>query len=170
MNLFSNIFQTLPTIPLSNDWLIVSTISNRYHNVWYVHKYAGLKLDPTPFTHKVFMISYNRYQSYLLRPKVTHRCDGNPLTWPNIDPTRAVMFCKNKLDQSTTRRHLKSLRSLSDPINPYTSPFKVMAKVKLDGHWVLQFMFILFVYFSFCDNQTIFGWDIANSKFDLENS
>ena len=34
-----------------------------------------------------------------------------------------------------------------------------MAKVKLDGHWGLQF--ILYAYFSFYGNQTIFGWDIA---------
>ena len=52
--------------------------------------------------------------------------------------------------------------------NPYTSPFKVMAKVKLDVHWGLQF--ILYAYFSFCGNETIFGWDTANSKFDLENA
>ena len=45
------------------------------------------------------------------------------------------------------------------PVDPYTSTFKVMAKVKLDGHWGLQF--ILYEYFLFC------GWDIANSKFDL---
>ena len=54
------------------------------------------------------------------------------------------------------------------PVDPYTSPFKVMAKVKPDGHWGLKF--IPYAYFSFCGNQTIFGSDIANSKFDLEKS
>ena len=43
-----------------------------------------------------------------------------------------------------------------------------MAKVKRDGHW--GFQLILFAYFSFCGNQTIFGWDVANSKFYRENS
>ena len=46
---------------------------------------------------------------------------------------------------------------------------KVMAKVKPDGHiWALEFN--QYVCFSFHDNRTIFGWDIANSVFDLENS
>ena len=45
--------------------------------------------------------------------------------------------------------------------------FKVMAKVKPDGHiWALEFN--RYVCFSFRGNQTIFGWDIANSIFDLE--
>ena len=46
---------------------------------------------------------------------------------------------------------------------------KVMAKVKPDGHiWGLKFNRC--VCFSFRGNRTIFGWDIANSMFDLENS
>ena len=46
---------------------------------------------------------------------------------------------------------------------------KVMTQVKPDGHiWGLKFY--QYVCFSFCGNQTIFGWDIANSIFDLENS
>ena len=44
-----------------------------------------------------------------------------------------------------------------------------MAKVKTDGHiWGLEL--IGCVCFSFRGNQAIFGWDIANSIFDLENS
>ena len=43
-----------------------------------------------------------------------------------------------------------------------------MAKVNLDGHiWALEFN--RYVCFSFRGNRTIFGWDIANSIFDLEN-
>ena len=38
-----------------------------------------------------------------------------------------------KLDESMARLHLKSPWSLPGG-SPYTSPFKVMAKVKLDGH------------------------------------
>ena len=47
--------------------------------------------------------------------------------------------------------------------------FKVKAKVKTDSHiWGLEFNRC--VCFSFRGNRTIFGWDIANSIFDLENS
>ena len=46
---------------------------------------------------------------------------------------------------------------------------KVMAKVKPNGHiWALEFN--RYVCFSFRGNPTIFGWDIANSIFYLENS
>ena len=49
------------------------------------------------------------------------------------------------------------------------SKVKVMVKVKPIGHiWGLQFN--RYVCFSFRGNQTIFGWDIANSIFDIENS
>ena len=52
---------------------------------------------------------------------------------------------------------------------PWKFKVKVMAKVKPDGHiWSLAFN--RYVCFSFCGNRTIFGWDIANSIFDLENS
>ena len=51
----------------------------------------------------------------------------------------------------------------------WPSKFKVMVKVKPIGHlWGLEFNW--YVCFSFRGNQTIFGWDIANSTFDLENS
>ena len=44
-----------------------------------------------------------------------------------------------------------------------------MAKVKPGGHiWALKFS--RYVCFSFRGNQSIFGWDIANSIFDLEKS
>ena len=46
---------------------------------------------------------------------------------------------------------------------------KVLAKVKPVGHiWGLEFN--RYVCFSFRGNWTIFGWDIANSMFDLDNS
>ena len=52
---------------------------------------------------------------------------------------------------------------------PWKSKVKVMAKVKPDGHiWAVEFN--RYVCFSFRGNRTIFGWDIANSVFDLENS
>ena len=52
---------------------------------------------------------------------------------------------------------------------PWKFKVKVMAKYKPDGHiWALKFN--RYVCFSFRGNRTIFGWDIANSIFDLENS
>ena len=52
---------------------------------------------------------------------------------------------------------------------PWKFKVKVMAKVKPDGHiWALEFN--RNVCFSLRGNRTIFGWDIANSIFDLENS
>ena len=52
---------------------------------------------------------------------------------------------------------------------PWKFKVKVMAKVKPNGHiWALEFN--RYVCFSFRGNRTIFGGDIANSIFDLENS
>ena len=52
---------------------------------------------------------------------------------------------------------------------PWKCKVKVMAKVKTDGHiWAVEFN--RYVYISFRGNRTIFGWDITNSIFDLENA
>ena len=50
---------------------------------------------------------------------------------------------------------------------PWNFKVKVMVKVKPDGPiWALEFN--RYVCFWFRGNRTIFGWDIANSIFDLE--
>ena len=52
---------------------------------------------------------------------------------------------------------------------PWKFKVKVMAKVKHNGHiWALEFN--QYVCFWFRCNRTIFGWDIANSIFELEKS
>ena len=52
---------------------------------------------------------------------------------------------------------------------PWKFKVKVIAMVKPDGPiWGLEFN--RYVCFWFRGNRTIFGWDIANSIFDLENS
>ena len=52
---------------------------------------------------------------------------------------------------------------------PWKFKVKVMAKVKPDSHiWALEFN--RYVCFLFLGNPTIFGWDTANSIFDLEIS
>ena len=54
-------------------------------------------------------------------------------------------------------------------ILPWKFKVKVMAKVKPDSHiWGLKFN--RYVCFSFCSNRTIFGWDIVNCIFGVENS
>ena len=61
------------------------------------------------------------------------------------------------------------LRHSQFDIWPWKFKVKVMAKVKPDGPiWSLEFSQC--VCFSFRGNRTIFGWDKANSIFDLENS
>ena len=52
---------------------------------------------------------------------------------------------------------------------PWKFKVKVMAKVKHDGH-ILALEFNRYVCFSFRGNQTIFGWDMANSIFGLVKS
>ena len=52
---------------------------------------------------------------------------------------------------------------------PWKFKVKVRAKVKPDGHiWALEFN--PYVCFSLRGSRAIFGWDIANSIFDLEHS
>ena len=52
---------------------------------------------------------------------------------------------------------------------PWKFKVKVMTKVKPHGHiWAVEFN--RYVCLSFRGNRTIFGWDIANSIFDLEKS
>ena len=52
---------------------------------------------------------------------------------------------------------------------PWKFKVKVTAKVKPDGHiWALEFN--RYVCLSFRGNRTIFGWDTANTIFDLEKS
>ena len=61
------------------------------------------------------------------------------------------------------------LRHSKFHIWPWKFTVKVMSMVKPNGHiWGLKFSW--YVCFSFHGKRTIFGWDIANSMFDLENS
>ena len=61
------------------------------------------------------------------------------------------------------------LRCSKFHIWPWKFKVKITAKVKFDDHiWGIEFNWC--VCFSFHGNRTIFGRDIANSSFDLENS
>ena len=69
----------------------------------------------------------------------------------------------------SSQSNLFWLRYRKFHIWPWKFKVKVTTKVKPDGHiWGLGFN--RYVCFSFRGNRTIFGWDIANSIFDLENS
>ena len=85
--------------------------------------------------------------------------------WSHLRPgvqSICLLFVSWQLDQFW-------LRYMKFHIWPWKFKVKVMAKVKPDGHiWALEFN--RYVCFSFRGNRTIFGWDIANSIFDLENS
>ena len=61
------------------------------------------------------------------------------------------------------------LRYSQFDIWPWKFKVKVMAKVKPDGP-IRSLEFSRCVCFSFRGNRIVFGWDIANSIFDLENS
>ena len=75
---------------------------------------------------------------------------------------RCLLFVSWQLDRFW-------LRYSKFHIWPWTFKVKVTAKVKSDGHmWGLEFNQC--VCFSFRCNRTIFGRDVANSIFDLENS
>ena len=87
------------------------------------------------------------------------------------------MPIKNKLDESTACRQLKSPRSLSgrsmkihgqSHVCGQRSRSHLTFKIQTDHIWGLEFN--RYVCFSFCGNRATFGWDIGNCIFDLENS
>ena len=79
-----------------------------------------------------------------------------------LEFNRCLLFVSWQLDHSW-------LRYSKFHIWLWKFKVKVMAKIKPDGPiWGLEFN--RYVCFSFCGNLTIFGWDIANSIFDLANS
>ena len=83
-----------------------------------------------------------------------------------------------KLDESTARRQLKSPRSQSGRSIHLTLVTKWSWSWSGQGHgqdqnwrpYLRPRSSINMFVFSFRGNRTIFGWDIANSIFDLENS
>ena len=85
--------------------------------------------------------------------------------WSHLRPgvqSICLLFVSNQSDRFW-------LRYSKFYIWPWKFKVKVMAKVKPNGHiWALEFN--RYVCFSFRGNRTIFGWDIANSIFDLKNS
>ena len=98
----------------------------------------------------------------------------DPYTWPWSHLTLKIQISRSwprsnpLLFVSCQSDHFWS-RYSKFHIWPWKFKVKVMAKVKSDGHiWGLEFN--RYVCFLFHGNRTIFGRDIANSVFDLENS
>ena len=84
-------------------------------------------------------------------------------TLPFWDTAISKFDHENPWSRSCVRSKVKVTFDLQN------SKVTVMVKFKPIGHiWGLEFN--RYVCFSFRGNRTIFGWDIANSIFDLENS
>ena len=121
----------------------------------------------------IWGLEFNRYVCFSFRGNLTNfgwdianSIHGQSQTrWSHLSPrvqSISLLFVSWQSDHFW-------LRYSKFCIRPWKFKVKVMAKVKPDGHiWALEFN--RYVCFSFRGNRTIFGWDIANSIFDLEKS
>ena len=127
-------------------WSSIDMFAFRFEPIW-------------PFSAEIYQILY-------LTLKIQGQDHGQSQTrWSHLSP-RVQSICL--LFVSWQSDHFW-LRYSKFYIWPWKFKVKVMAKVKPDGHiWALEFN--RYVCFSFRGNRTIFGWDIANSIFDLEKS
>ena len=110
-----------------------------------------------------FWLRYSKFYIWPWKFGQGHRQGQNQ--WSHLSPrvqSICLLFVSWQLDHFW-------LRYSKFYIWPWKCKVKVMAKVKPDVHiWALGFN--QYVCFSFRGNRTIFGWDIANSIFDLENA
>ena len=128
----------------------------------------------------IWGLAFNRYVCFLFCGNRTTLGWGNSIfdlensrstSWPRSNPmahlspriqSMCLLFVLWQSDHFW-------LRYSKFYIWPWKFKVKVMAKVKPDGPiWALELN--RYACFSFRGNQTILGWDIANSKFDLEKS
>ena len=142
----------------------------------YCHLLCGMSIDPP-----ILRYSYFKILPWKSMAKVMCEVKGQGHVWPSkfkghgygqVQPhwshlrpgvqSICVLFASWQSDHFW-------LRYSKFYIWPWKFKVKVMAKVKPDGHiWALEFS--RYVCFSLRGNRTIYGWDIANSIFDLENS
>ena len=102
------------------------------------------------------------FQNLTMKIQVTFDLENSRSRSRSWVQSLCLLFVSWQLDHSW-------LRYSKFHIWPWKFKVKVMAKIKPDGPiWGLEFN--RYVCFSFCGNRTIFGWDIANSIFDLANS
>ena len=103
-------------------------------------------------------MKFNRYVCFSFR--------GNRTTF-GWCMSNSIFDLENSRARSWSRSHL--IATFEAWSWPWDFKVKFMAKVKPGGHiWGLEFNQCVF--FLFCGNRTIFGWDIVNSLFDLANS
>ena len=142
----------------------------------YCHLLCGMSIDPP-----ILRYSYFKIWPWKSMVKVMCEVKGQGHVWPS--KFKGHGYGQVQTHWSHLRPGVQSicllfvswqsdhfwLRYSKFYIWPWKFIVKVMAKVKPDGHiWALKFN--RYVCFSFRGNRTIFGWDIANSIFDLENS
>ena len=142
----------------------------------YCHLLCGMSIDPP-----ILRYSYFKIWPWKSMVKVMCEVKGQGHVWPS--KFKGHGYGQVQTHWSHLRPGVQSicllfvswqsdhfwLRYSKFYIWPWKFKVKVMANVKPDGHiWALKFN--QYVCFSFRGNRTIFGWDIANSIFDLEKS
>ena len=140
-----------------------------YWNLWYTepcYKGSLLYLKIWPWKSMVKVICVVKGQGHIWPSKFKGQGYGQVQThWSHLRP-RVQSICLLFVSRQSDHFWLRYSKFY---IWPWKFKVKVMAKVKPDGHiWALEFNW--YVCISFRSNRTIFGWDIANSVFDLENS
>ena len=138
------------------------TMSRRHADIW---SHPGHYLvDPYTWPSVHFWLRYSKchIQPWKFKVKVTAKVKPHGHIW-GLEFIRYVCF------SFFWRSDHFWLRYSKFHVWPWKFKVKVRAKVKPECHiWGPEFY--RYVCFSFCGNRTIFGWDIANSIFDLENS
>ena len=143
---------TLVTVMVMNDLLPspLLNVNRPYHSA----TYSYFKI--WPWKSLVNAMCVVKGLGHIWTLKDQGHCQGQTW-WSHLRPwvqSICLLFVSWKSDHFGLRWKLK---------------VKVMAKVKPDSH-IWGPVFNLYVCFLFRGNRTIFGWDIANSIFDLENS
>ena len=145
-------------IQISRSWPRSNPLSNLRSRVQ-IDMFAFRLVEIGPLLVEIQQISY-------LTLKIQGKGQGQcRMWWSHLRP-RVQSMCS--LFVSWQSDHFWQRHSQFH-IWPWKFKVKVKAKVKPDGPiWSLEF--IRCVCFSFRGNRTIFGWDIADSIFDLANS
>ena len=140
----------------------------------YCHPLCAMSISPPilrysyfkiwPWKSMVKLMCVLKGQGHVWPSKFKGQCYGRGQThWSHLRPgsqSICLLFVSRQSDHFW-------LRYSKFHIWPWKFKVKVMAKVK-PVIWALEFNWN--VCFSFRGNWTIFGWDIANSIFDLEKS
>ena len=142
----------------------------------YSHPLCSMSIDPP-----ILRYSNIKIWPWKFLVNTTHMVKGLGHIWPRKFKDQG--HCQGQTWWSQLRPKVQSiclllvswksvhfgLRYSKFHVWPWKFKVIVMAKVKADGHiWGPEFN--RYVCFLFRGSRTIFGWDTANSIFDLENS